>query len=135
MISPASDVQKWGIPRAILHPLDDWMQACGYATDHAAAMVLHVDRKTIPRWRTRELSKVERLAMAALYHRIPPFERPLVEWMRDCGFATDVAAATALEVDRHTVANWRGRALTKLERLALAAVFHRVAAFDRRPVG
>jgi hypothetical protein len=130
MIS-AANVQKCDIPRALFHPLDDWMRACGYATDNAAAVMLQVDRQTIPRWRKRELSKVERLAMAAVYHRIRPFDGAVDDWMRECGFTTDSAAAVVLDVDRHTVANWRKRDLTKLERLAIAAVYHRIRPFGR----
>jgi hypothetical protein len=111
--------------------VDDWKQACGYVTDNAAAMMLQLERKAIARWRNRELCKVERLAMAAVYHRISPFDRSVNDWMYECGFATDNAASSALQVDRHTIANWRKRDLTKFERLAMAAVYHRIEPFDR----
>jgi hypothetical protein len=56
-------------------PFDDWMQACGLPTVNAAANTLGVHRNTATTMRTRELTKLERLAMAAAYHRIKPFER------------------------------------------------------------
>lgn len=59
----------------ITHPLDSWMQACGLVTDNAAAHALRVHRNTIPNMRARELTYIEQLAMAAYYHRIPPFTR------------------------------------------------------------
>lgn len=54
---------------------DDWMQACGLPTVNAAANTLGVHRNTATTMRTRELTKLERLAMAAAYHRIQPFDR------------------------------------------------------------
>lgn len=54
---------------------DDWMQACGLPTVNAAANTLGVHRNTATTMRTRELTKLERLAMAAAYHRIRPFDR------------------------------------------------------------
>lgn len=49
-------------------------------------------------------------------------ENALDRFKREAGIGSDNALAHALCVHRHTVANMRGRYLTKLERLALAAV-------------
>lgn len=59
----------------IEHPLDDWMRACGFVTDNSAAHALRVHRNTLPNMRKRDLTHIERLAMAAIYHRIKPFDR------------------------------------------------------------
>ena len=47
---------------------------------------------------------------------------PLDRWKQACGIPSDNAVANVLCVHRHTVANMRGRYLTRLERLAMAAV-------------
>jgi hypothetical protein len=58
-----------------MSPFADWMQACGLPTINAAANALGVHRHTAERMHKRELTKFERLAMAAAYHRIKPFDR------------------------------------------------------------
>jgi len=72
---PLTDVQIMDIELSKTCPFADWMQACGLPTINAAANCLGVHRHTAEAMRTRELTKIERLAMAAVYHRIKPFER------------------------------------------------------------
>lgn len=67
------NVQMLDINQPDMHEIDAWKAACGFPTDNAAAMALRVDRHTIPNWRKRDLTHVERLALAAVYHRIKPF--------------------------------------------------------------
>lgn len=54
---------------------EDWMQACGLPTIASAANALAIHRHTAEAMRTRELTKLEGLAMAAVYHRLRPFDR------------------------------------------------------------
>lgn len=71
-----SNVQKLDTNHAETdHPLDVFMRVCGLPTDNAVAVLLQLDRHTIANWRKRELTKLELLALAALYHRIAPFNR------------------------------------------------------------
>lgn len=58
-----------------LSPFEDWMRACGLSTLNAAANSLAIHRHTAEAMRGRPLTKIERLAMAAIYHRIKPFDR------------------------------------------------------------
>lgn len=54
-------------------------------------------------------------------------ENPIDRWRRECGIPSDNAAANALCVHRHTVANMRSRELLRIERLAMAAVKAKLA--------
>lgn len=54
---------------------------------------------------------------------------PIDVWRQRCGIPSDNAAANLLCVHRHTIANMRGRYLTRMERLAMAAVEHKLEPF------